>query len=54
MADQRRSSPSEDVQRLYEEASRADSDVGAGPGASGADEASDDEVVDAEIVDDKH
>jgi molecular chaperone DnaK len=41
-------------QRLYEEASRADSGAGAGPGPSGADEASDDEVVDAEIVDDKH
>jgi molecular chaperone DnaK len=40
-------------QRLYEEASQADAAAGAGSGGSGAGEPSDDEVVDAEIVDDK-
>ena len=39
-------------QRLYEEAAKADNSTsGAAPGGSGADEPSDDEVVDAEIVD---
>ncbi len=39
-------------QRLYEEASRADAE-GATPSSDGGDEGSDDEVVDAEIVDDQ-
>ena len=40
-------------QRLYEEASKADAGAGAPGGTSAEDDASDDEVVDAEIVDDK-
>jgi molecular chaperone DnaK len=40
-------------QRLYEEASKADAAAGGSAGPSGADEPSDDEVVDAEIVDEK-